>query len=124
VSYSIGWTHGRVFLQARYGTDEAHQPSADRAASFARLADAAFEASDLATMTADTMPPTAPTSMAAHSLNMRPGLDAVLPRAGGVGSRRAALRWSRRQRTVFARRPYSRQHTALVARRQPRAVAT
>lgn len=60
ISYSIGWTHGRVFLQARYGAPETRLPTVDGAMAFAQQVEADFQASDLASMTADaTTPPSA-----------------------------------------------------------------
>ncbi len=79
ISYSIGWTHGRVFLQARYGAPDTRRPTVDGVVPFAQQVEADFQASDLATMTADTAPSPSAVLLAPRPPRRAIGLDGVLP---------------------------------------------
>jgi len=96
ISYSIGWTHGRIFLQARFGATEMRHPTVDSAVAFAQQVEADFQASDLAAMTADATPPPS-----AVLLTPRPPSTAVrlaLPPAAILPQRPRAARAAPRRR--------------------------
>ena len=79
ISYNIGWTHGRVYLQAQYSTLDNRQPTAQDVVPWAQEVEAMFEASPLSSMTADLTPTATPSpaSLVAHTA--APEQTAALP---------------------------------------------